>query len=1081
MAYRWEVDDATAAIVASLQSTTTVETRVLLKPIFRWAKREPDKAYEYVLWLLELYTHGDPDRGINVQPTLQADYAINTLITASQRCGKAFEAERAFTFLPTHNFVPDVFAYTALIDVLGRCGQAEKALQRYDDMLRTPVQPNIVTFTTVLRVLAMSTSVDTSFALSVLDRAKRQNDCDPSLYTEALDMCAKRGDLSLATAILRRRRQDLDNGTLMELLVERTVHSLGRAMRKAESFDIVQKWLDEGLIHDGDRNALTYGRSDASNGREKSAGCLGYETPASVRQSVIQQDIYKLVERSIRGVMPTRMDFETLVHQCRKRKWKDEIDAVFQAMQLLGTNGWQSDDGAIDLPPQPNVLPTASTYLALIDAFICCNAPEHAWKTYMGMDAMAIPRTQAIVRKYIRGTYLAMKDDLTTSAPSVWHLSDVVRLAMRDGIPVTHRMAMYILRLYGNDEVAGLTMLSLLDQERSYTTSVKHHELTYRTLFDELIQACVYAHNASGAIVVWEAFQEFECRAGNGAGREGRTVPTTTATIERVLLLTCMYEPSLDDALRVLRAHQAAHRLLPLSTYSSIVREFHVKFASNMAMNASGITKSLKVLYERRALFEAIEDHAPALRSTDCCSSLACDVEVDGLQWCVSLAPHTSFGVSALLFAHHIHERFTVVRDKAGKVAAEDAARSALRLASDPLLFVLHALLAFPKLDISFRVQAKFAKMLFSLVPSDAVPAAHHRSECFAHLDDMSMYLMQELNSVFDLVAADIVRVATYCARTVVLDHHPEKTLNFVLTRPAFFEPAIADLLVPAFAELYAQGVALVLRYIRASLAYDAVAKTVPLAFTRLVEGFADEYPSADLRPLIKEFQLHDEFAHVVAAHDAALSTRPIQRRADPNVSYWALPLARDRVVFVDSDAAVDAAHRVLLASRVVAWDVEWRPDHMSIHAKSKCSIIQLACDTHVFVCDVFTHCTDAMQAMLEAIVTATVPWKVGFGLHGDIDRLRYSFPDMLCFDSLDEWENVLDLQSYLKSATKKHVVGLSRSCQDILGCPLDKSQQTSDWEARPLTEEQVLYAAADAYCLLDLVRAVDPPQMRAL
>ncbi|RHY72561.1 hypothetical protein DYB38_012974, partial [Aphanomyces astaci] len=518
MAYRWEDDDATAAIVASLQSTATVETRVLLKPIFRWAKREPEKAYEYVLWLLQLYTHGDADRHIDVQRTLQADYAINTLITASQRCGKSMEAERAFNFLRTHNFVPDVFAYTALIDVLGRGGQAEMALQRYDEMLRTPVEPNIVTFTTVLRVLAMSKTVEATFATSVLDRAKQQDACDPSLFTEALDMCAKRGNLALATDILR-RRHNLENGTLSDLLVERAVHSLSRAMRKLGSFDIVQDWLDEGLIHEGDKDALTFG--SANNGTQDKAvvGCLGYETPASVRQAVIQQDIFKLMERSIRGVLPTRMDFETLIHQCRKRKWKDEIDAVFVAMHTLGTVGWTSksqdstigwtssqEPSTLKLPPQPNVLPTASTYLALIDAFICCNAPSLAWKTFVGMDDMRIPRTQAIVRKYIRGAYLAIKDDLTTADPQLWHMCDVVRLALQDAIPITQRMAMYILRMYGNDEVAGLTIVRGMLRGHDDDSTTKR-QLTRRMLFDELVQACVYAFNARGAIVVWEAFQ----------------------------------------------------------------------------------------------------------------------------------------------------------------------------------------------------------------------------------------------------------------------------------------------------------------------------------------------------------------------------------------------------------------------------------------------------------------------------------------------------------------------------------------------------------------------------------------------
>ncbi|GFH17154.1 3'-5' exonuclease domain-containing protein [Haematococcus lacustris] len=38
-----------------------------------------------------------------------------------------------------------------------------------------------------------------------------------------------------------------------------------------------------------------------------------------------------------------------------------------------------------------------------------------------------------------------------------------------------------------------------------------------------------------------------------------------------------------------------------------------------------------------------------------------------------------------------------------------------------------------------------------------------------------------------------------------------------------------------------------------------------------------------------------------------------------------------------------------------------------------------------------------------------------------------------------------------------------------VLGRPLDKSMQCSDWAARPLTQAQLQYAATDAACLLAL------------
>ncbi|KXJ29554.1 Exonuclease mut-7-like [Exaiptasia diaphana] len=46
---------------------------------------------------------------------------------------------------------------------------------------------------------------------------------------------------------------------------------------------------------------------------------------------------------------------------------------------------------------------------------------------------------------------------------------------------------------------------------------------------------------------------------------------------------------------------------------------------------------------------------------------------------------------------------------------------------------------------------------------------------------------------------------------------------------------------------------------------------------------------------------------------------------------------------------------------------------------------------------------------------------------------------------------------------------GLSELVMLCLGKPLDKTYQVSDWERRPLLAEQLVYAALDAYCLLEV------------
>ena len=80
---------------------------------------------------------------------------------------------------------------------------------------------------------------------------------------------------------------------------------------------------------------------------------------------------------------------------------------------------------------------------------------------------------------------------------------------------------------------------------------------------------------------------------------------------------------------------------------------------------------------------------------------------------------------------------------------------------------------------------------------------------------------------------------------------------------------------------------------------------------------------------------------------------------------------------------------------------------------------------------------------------------KVGVGLRDDIRGLRRDFN---C-----EPVGMLDLNQFAKKK-KFQSIGVQKLSALVLGIYVDKKQQLSNWEKNPLSKEQQLYAATDAW-----------------
>jgi hypothetical protein len=203
-----------------------------------------------------------------------------------------------------------------------------------------------------------------------------------------------------------------------------------------------------------------------------------------------------------------------------------------------------------------------------------------------------------------------------------------------------------------------------------------------------------------------------------------------------------------------------------------------------------------------------------------------------------------------------------------------------------------------------------------------------------------------------------------------------------------------------------------------------------------------------------------------------------------------------------------------------VALDVEWKPSGRD-EAPRPASILQLAVAQSIFVVDLLALAADhpeALSAVLQPLFLAPSVFKLGVGVCGDLRKLAASYPSVAafqkanaCLDLATLWrardggcsasacacsllvrrrcgmlilnlrqENfgkvIFFLHWWLPAGApparrRGADIGLSRLADAVLGKAIDKAMQVSDWERRPLSPQQLRYAAVDAHAALQILQ----------